>query len=88
MLVGSFILFAGPSCEIPAAYAGLVAGGWFGPTWQNITAAEYLKVLVTSLLVEKPPDPFQWMREQLEGDLAKWASIGYMHIYIYIVYNI
>jgi len=48
--------------------------------------AEYLKVLVTSLLVEKPPDPFQWMREQLEGDLAKWASIGYMHIYI--VYNI
>jgi hypothetical protein len=44
--------------------------------------AEYLKVLVTSLLVEKPSDPFQWMREQLEGDLAKWASIGYMHIYI------
>ena len=32
--------------------------------------AEYLKALVTLMLVEKPADPFQWMRDQLDGDLV------------------
>ena len=40
--------------------------------------SDYLRELVTAMLLEKPSDPFQWMRDQLEGRLAKtrnmWGS--------------